>query len=534
MSTSETQSKLRKSIADENQAGLVYIFDTTLRDGEQCPGAAMTEDQKLEVAHRLETLGVDVIEAGFPVSSPVQFRAVQRISRELETPIIAALARALPRDIEVAAEAVKDARNKRIHTFLASSPIHMKYKLGKEPAEVIELAVAAVKAARDLVEDVEFSPEDATRSEWHFLVELVSRVVEAGATTINIPDTVGYTTPDEYGALFAHLIANVPGSEGIRFSAHCHNDLGMATANSLAAVRNGARQIECTINGIGERAGNTALEEVSMAIRTRGEFYNLHTNIRTEEIMRSSRLVRQVTGMAVQPNKAIVGDNAFAHESGIHQDGVLKNRLTYEIMTPESVGLESNRMVLGRHSGRHAFKDRLVRLGYVLEEEEFQQVWNRFLDLADKKKEVYDEDILSLVNETQTEQEFQRYELLSLHVSAGTGSVPTATVRLVDRKEPEDPQTITDAACGDGPVDAIYNVLERITALNIKVERFRIQPLSEGRDAQAVASVLLKINDKSYAGKAVSTDIVEASARAYLDAINRSFVAQPEELMEKI
>ena len=447
MGKSETQETLEASIASQNDAGLVYIFDTTLRDGEQCPGAAMTEDQKLEVAHRLEALGVDVIEAGFPVSSPVQFRAVQRVARELESPIIAALARAVPRDIEIAAEALTDARRKRIHTFLASSPIHMKYKLGKEPHEVVELAVQAVKQARDLVEDVEFSPEDATRSEWDFLVELVSRVVEAGATTINIPDTVGYTTPDEYGALFAHLIKHVPNSEKIRFSAHCHNDLGMATANSLAAVRNGARQIECTINGIGERAGNTAMEEVAMALRTRGEYYSLHTNIRTEEIIRSSRLVRQVTGMNVQPNKAIVGDNAFAHESGIHQDGVLKNRLTYEIMTPESVGLESNRMVLGRHSGRHAFKDRLVRLGYVLEEEEFQQVWNRFLDLADKKKEVYDEDILSLVNDTQAEQEFQRYELASLHVSAGSGSVPTATVRLIDRENPEAPQTITDAAC---------------------------------------------------------------------------------------
>ncbi|MBU45105.1 MAG: 2-isopropylmalate synthase [Spirochaetaceae bacterium] len=534
MGKSETQETLEASIASQNDAGLVYIFDTTLRDGEQCPGAAMTEDQKLEVAHRLEALGVDVIEAGFPVSSPVQFRAVQRVARELESPIIAALARAVPRDIEIAAEALTDARRKRIHTFLASSPIHMKYKLGKEPHEVVELAVQAVKQARDLVEDVEFSPEDATRSEWDFLVELVSRVVEAGATTINIPDTVGYTTPDEYGALFAHLIKHVPNSEKIRFSAHCHNDLGMATANSLAAVRNGARQIECTINGIGERAGNTAMEEVAMALRTRGEYYSLHTNIRTEEIIRSSRLVRQVTGMNVQPNKAIVGDNAFAHESGIHQDGVLKNRLTYEIMTPESVGLESNRMVLGRHSGRHAFKDRLVRLGYVLEEEEFQQVWNRFLDLADKKKEVYDEDILSLVNDTQAEQEFQRYELASLHVSAGSGSVPTATVRLIDRENPEAPQTITDAACGDGPVDAIYNVLERLTGLEIKVDRFRIQPLSEGRDAQAVASVLLKIGGRSFAGKATSTDIVEASARAYLDAINRSFTAQVEEITETL
>ena len=513
---------------------MIRIFDTTLRDGEQSPGATLNLQEKIEIARKLEAMGVDVIEAGFPITSQGDFDSVSAISQEIQNSIVCGLSRCVPRDVERAGEAIKKAKHGRVHVFCATSKIHRENKLNKAIDEIIKISVESVKQAREYTDDVEFSPEDATRSEWDFLVELVTRVVEAGATTINIPDTVGYTTPEEYGALFAHLIKHVPNSQNIRFSAHCHNDLGMATANSLAAVKNGARQIECTINGIGERAGNTAMEEVAMALRTRGEFYGLHTNIRTEEIIRSSRLIRQVTGMSVQPNKAIVGDNAFAHESGIHQDGVLKNRLTYEIMTPESVGLESNRMVLGRHSGRHAFKDRLVRLGYILEEEEFQQVWNRFLDLADKKKEVYDEDILSLVNDAQSDQDFQRYELSSLHVSAGSGSVPTATVRLIDRENPEEPRTITDAACGDGPVDAIYNVLERLTGLAIKVDRFRIQPLSEGRDAQAVASVLLKIGDRSFAGKATSTDIVEASARAYLDAINRSFTAQTEEITETL
>jgi len=526
MSSIQNQQQKEITYNTKTEKDLVYIFDTTLRDGEQCPGAAMSEDQKLEVAHRLEALGVDIIESGFPISSPVQFKAVQRIAREIETPIIAALARAVRKDIEAAAEALKDARRKRIHTFIASSPIHMKYKLGLEPNQVIEKAVEAVKIAKEFAEDVEFSPEDATRSEKEFLVELISRVIEAGATVINIPDTVGYTTPDEYYQLFRYLIEKCQDADKVIFSAHCHNDLGMATANSLAAVRAGARQIECTINGIGERAGNTALEEVVMAIYTRGEYFKVRTNIKTQEIIKTSMLVRTVTGMVVQPNKAIVGDNAFAHESGIHQDGVLKNPLTYEIMTPESVGLASNKIVLGRHSGRHALKDKLIRLGYVLDEQQFEEVFYRFTELADKKKEVYDEDIVALVDDATRKKTYQRYELIKLHVFTGKGTTPTATVKLKDNElldENGNAKVLTEAATGDGPVAAIFNAIDRITGINTKIKSYRLQPISEGRDAQGQSNVLLQINDKMYAGKGVSTDILEASAYAYLDAINRFF-----------
>lgn len=511
---------------------IVYIFDTTLRDGEQCPGAAMTEDQKVEVAHRLEALGVDIIEAGFPVSSPVQFRAVQRIAREIEGPVIAALARAVRKDIEVAAEALKDARRKRIHTFIASSPIHMKYKLGLEPAQVIAKAVEAIKIAKEFTDDVEFSPEDATRSEKEFLVELISRAIEAGATVINIPDTVGYTTPEEYYELFRYLIKYCDNADKVIFSAHCHNDLGMATANSLAAVRAGARQVECTINGIGERAGNTALEEVVMAIYTRGEYFKVRTNIKTQEIMKTSLLVRTVTGMVVQPNKAIVGDNAFAHESGIHQDGVLKNPLTYEIMTPESVGLPSNRIVLGRHSGRHAVKDKLTRLGYVLDERQFEEVFQKFTELADKKKEVYDEDLVALVDETTRKRIDDRYELVKLHVFTGKGTVPTATIKLKDNEILDDsgnPLVLTEAATGDGPVEAICNAIDRIVGIQGSIKTYRLQPLSEGTDAQGQVSVLVQIKNHLYAGKATSTDILEASANAYLEAINRYFAKSQQE-----
>lgn len=364
----------------------VRIFDTTLRDGEQCPGAAMSEDEKVEIAQHLARMKVDIIEAGFPVSSPVQFKAVERIAREIEGPIICGLSRALRPDLEAARDALKPAKLKRIHTFIASSPIHMKHKLGKSPTEVLEMARAAVKMARDFVTDVEFSPEDATRSEWNFLRELVEAVIEEGATTINIPDTVGYTTPQEYMDLFRYLKKEVKGADKVIFSAHCHNDLGLAVANSLATVLAGGRQIECTINGIGERAGNTAMEEVVMALKTRKDAFGVETKIDSTLITRGSHLVKTTTGMVVQPNKAIVGANAFAHESGIHQDGVIKNRQTYEIMTPESVGLKSNRMVLGRHSGRAGFKDRIIRMGFDPKPEEIDNAYNRFLEIADKKR----------------------------------------------------------------------------------------------------------------------------------------------------
>lgn len=494
----------------------IRIFDTTLRDGEQCPGAAMSEDEKLEIAHHLAKMRVDVIEAGFPISSPVQFKAVERIAREVNGPTIAALARATRGDIESAARAIQPAGKKRIHTFLATSPIHMKYKLGKTASEVLKLAPEAVRIARDLVEDVEFSPEDGTRSEWEFLREVCEAVIEAGATTINIPDTVGYSTPERYGELFHFLRTHVRGAEGIVFSAHCHNDLGLATANSLSAIKNGARQVECTLNGIGERAGNTAMEEVVMALRTRRDFYGIETNIQTQLISRGSYLVKNITGMVVQPNKAIVGANAFAHESGIHQDGVIKNRETYEIMTPESIGLESNRMVLGRHSGRAGFKDRMIRLGFTPTQEELDSAYTRFLEIADKKKEVFDEDLIALFTETHRKNTSFRYKLEYYAVSSGSRTVPTATIKIL-----VDDVLIEESSTGDGPVDAVFKSIQKSVKLSPELNKLVISPVTEGSDAFAEASVTLTLEKKRVVGKGTSTDIVEASALSYIDALNR-------------
>lgn len=500
----------------ETKNDYVRIFDTTLRDGEQCPGAAMSEDEKLKVAHHLARLRVDVIEAGFPISSKVQFDAVNRVAREVEGPVIAALARAKRGDIESAYQAIKPAAKKRIHTFLATSPIHMKYKLGKEPSQVIEQAREAVAIAREFVDDVEFSPEDGTRSDWQFLREVCEAVIEAGVTTINVPDTVGYTTPEKYGELFDFLIKNVKGSENIIFSAHCHNDLGLATANSISAVKNGARQIECTVNGIGERAGNTAMEEVVMALRTRKDFYGIATNIDSKQIYRGSQLVKTITGMTVQPNKAIVGANAFAHESGIHQDGVIKNRETYEIMTPQSIGLESNRMVLGRHSGRAGFKDRVIRLGYNPTAEELQIAYDRFMQIADKKKEVFDEDLVTLFNVQFTKSLSKTYALKYYHATTGSNTVPTATVKLLIDEEIKE-----ESATGNGPVDAIFKAIDRATGVEVLLSRLIISPVTEGIDALAEATVTIVKDEKTYVGKASSTDILEATANSYIDALNR-------------
>ncbi|PJZ79105.1 2-isopropylmalate synthase [Leptospira neocaledonica] len=494
----------------------VRIFDTTLRDGEQCPGAAMSENEKIEIALQLAKMNVDVIEAGFPVSSPVQFQAVQRISREIEGPIIAALARAVRPDLEAAAKAIIPAKKRRIHTFIASSPIHMKFKLGKDASEVLKMAVEAVKICRDHVDDVEFSPEDATRSEPEFLRELCEAVIEAGATTINIPDTVGYTTPYEYGELFKFLIQNVKGSEKAIFSAHCHNDLGLATSNSLAAIQNGARQVECTVNGIGERAGNTAMEEVVMALRTRKDKFGIQTRIQTEEIAKASYLVKTITGMVVQPNKAVVGANAFAHESGIHQDGVLKNRETYEIMTPESVGIQSNRMVLGRHSGRAGFKDRIVRLGFSPHPEELEAAYQRFLEIADRKKEIFDEDIRALFADESRKSSNDKYVLESFHVTTGTKSTPTASIRLsIEGNHKE------ESATGDGPVDSIFKAIQKATISDVELIKLVISPVTEGQDALAEASVTLEKHGERVVGKASSTDIIEACSQAYISALNR-------------
>ena len=504
----------------------VVIFDTTLRDGEQSPGASMSIPQKLEIARQLAVLGVDIIEAGFPVSSPAQFEATKLVSEQVKGPTIAALARANAGDIETAGKAVAAAKKRRIHTFIATSPIHMKHKLKKEPAEVLKMAVEAVKFARTFTDDVEFSPEDACRSEIPFLIEILAAVIEAGATTLNIPDTVGYVLPYEYGQLIAKLKSDVRGIGKCIISTHCHNDLGMAVANSLAGVRNGARQVECTINGLGERAGNAALEEVVMAIRTRADFFaqsakdGLQTNINTKEIAKTSQLVSQLTGFVVQPNKAIVGANAFAHESGVHVDGMLKDRNTYEIMTPETIGLTGSRMVLGRHTGRHGFAERCKQLGYKLSKDEVEQAYQRFVEVADKKKEIFDADVAAIVND-QIRVVEQVYVLEYLHVSSGTGTLPTASVRMRCKDEKK-----LAAAFGDGPVDAAYEAIRQAIGLTPELENYSIRAVTSGKEALGEATVRIRDNGRTFIGRGVSTDIIEASAKAYVDAINRMVAAQ--------
>jgi 2-isopropylmalate synthase len=504
----------------------VVIFDTTLRDGEQSPGASMSIPQKLEIARQLAVLGVDIIEAGFPVSSPAQFEATKLVAEQVKGPTIAALARANAGDIEAAGKAVAAAKKRRIHTFIATSPIHMKHKLKKEPAEVLKMAVEAVKFARTFTDDVEFSPEDACRSEIPFLIEVLAAVIEAGATTLNIPDTVGYVLPYEYGQLIAKLKSDVRGIGKCIISTHCHNDLGMAVANSLAGVRNGARQVECTINGLGERAGNAALEEVVMAIRTRADFFaqaakdGLQTNINTKEIAKTSQLVSQLTGFVVQPNKAIVGANAFAHESGVHVDGMLKDRNTYEIMTPETIGLTGSRMVLGRHTGRHGFAERCKQLGYKLSKEEVEQAYQRFLEVADKKKEIFDADVAAIVND-QIRVVEQVYVLEYLHVASGTGTLPTASVRMRCKDEKK-----LAAAFGDGPVDAAYEAIRQAIGLTPELENYSIRAVTSGKEALGEATVRIRDNGRTFIGRGVSTDIIEASAKAYVDAINRMVAAQ--------
>jgi 2-isopropylmalate synthase len=504
----------------------VVIFDTTLRDGEQSPGAAMSIPQKLEVARQLAVLGVDIIEAGFPVSSPAQFEATRLVAEHVKGPTIAGLARANKGDIEAAGKAIAAAKKRRIHTFIATSPIHMEHKLKKQPAEVVKMAVEAVRCARTFTDDVEFSPEDACRSEVPFLIEILAAVIEAGATTLNIPDTVGYVLPYEYGQLIAKLKSDVPGIDKCVISTHCHNDLGMAVANSLAGVRNGARQIECTINGLGERAGNAALEEVVMAIRTRQDFFGhaggdgLTTNINTKEIYRTSQLVSQLTGFVIQPNKAIVGANAFAHESGIHVDGILKERQTYEIMTPETIGLVGSRMVLGRHTGRHGFADRCKQLGYKLTKDELEHAYQRFVEVADKKKEVFDADVAAIINDEIRVVE-QTYTLDYLHVASGTGTLPTASVKMRAKGE-----TKIAVAFGDGPVDAAYEAIRQAVGLTPRLEEYSIRAVTSGTEALGEATVRIRENNRTFIGRGVSTDIIEASAKAYFDAIIRMVAAQ--------
>ncbi|SHI80591.1 2-isopropylmalate synthase [Desulfofundulus thermosubterraneus] len=494
----------------------VYIFDTTLRDGEQSPGVSLNVMEKLQIARQLARLGVDVIEAGFPITSPGDYEAVKTIAREVRGVTVAALARANFQDIDRAWEAVKGAEQPRIHTFIATSPIHMRHKLRMTEEQVIEAAVAAVKRARSYVSDVEFSAEDASRSELDFLCRVLEAAIAAGATVVNIPDTVGYATPEEFARFIRDIRQRVPGIEKVVLSVHCHDDLGLAVANSLAAVAAGANQVEGAINGIGERAGNAALEEVVMALYTRRDQFGCETNIRTEEIYRTSRLVSSLTGMPVQPNKAVVGKNAFAHESGIHQDGVLKERTTYEIMNPVMVGISQSNLVLGKHSGRHAFRQRLLELGYELGEEELNKAFQQFKVLADKKKEITDADLEAIVEE-ELRPVPVTYTLEYLHISTGTTIVPTATVGLKKGDE-----VFEEAACGNGPVDAICRAVDKVTGVPCVLKSWGINAVTSGKDA--IGEVTLKISEnggKTYLGRGISTDILEASAKAYVNAVNR-------------
>ncbi|SFK36560.1 2-isopropylmalate synthase [Methylophaga sulfidovorans] len=494
----------------------LIIFDTTLRDGEQSPGASMTKDEKVRIAKALERMRVDVIEAGFPIASTGDFEAVQAVAKAVKDSRICGLSRALDTDIDRAGEALKLANASRIHTFIATSPIHMKMKLRMEPDQVIENAVRAVKRARQYTDDVEFSPEDAGRSETDFLCRILEAVIDAGATTLNIPDTVGYNLPHQFGSLISTLRERIPNADKAIFSVHCHNDLGLAVANSLSAVMNGARQVECTINGLGERAGNAALEEVVMAVRTRQDMFPCDTNIDTQYILSASRLVSGITGFVVQPNKAIVGANAFAHESGIHQDGVLKNRETYEIMRAEDVGWNTNRMVLGKHSGRNAFRSRLQELGIELASEtDLNAAFTRFKELADKKHEVFDEDIQALVSDTVATAD-ERVSLISMKVCSETGETPFATVTLsVDGRE------VQTQMSGGGPVDAAYKAIESIVQSQTELQLYSVNSITTGTDAQGEVSVRLEKGGRIVSGQGADTDIVIASAKAYLNALNK-------------
>lgn len=496
--------------------GKIEIFDTTLRDGEQTPGISLNVKEKLEIARQLEKLSVDVIEAGFPIASKGDFNAVKTIAEHVKTPVIAALARAGFKDIDRAAEAVKAAAKPRIHTFIAASHIHMKYKLKMTEQQVLEAASAAVRRAKSYVEDVEFSAEDASRSDVEFLCRLYSEAIKAGATVINVPDTVGYTTPKEFGNLIRTLMERIPEIDKVKVSVHCHDDLGMAVANSLEAIAGGASQIECAVNGLGERAGNAALEEIVMAIDTRKDFYGVEHNINTKHIYRTSKMISTITGVFIQPNKAVVGANAFAHESGIHQHGVLAEKSTYEIMTPQSIGLTTNILVLGKHSGRHAFAERLKELGYELPQDELNKAFERFKDLADKKKEISDLDIEAIV-EDQVMKLTQHIELECFQVSTGNKSIATATVRVKIKDE-----IVQEAAVGDGPIDAVYRALDRACNMNCKLVDYSIRSVSGGKDALGEVTVKVEKEGSTFLGRGLSTDIIEASVTAYTNAMNKT------------
>ncbi len=503
-------------MSDNMKKERLIIFDTTLRDGEQSPGAAMTKEEKLRIAKALEKLRVDVIEAGFATSSQGDFEAVKSIAQTIKDSIVCSLARTTHADIERAAEALAGANAARIHTFIATSPIHMQYKLQMTPEQVLEQSIGAVKLARNFVDDVEFSLEDGSRSEFDFMCRVVEAVINAGARTINVPDTVGYGEPGEYGAMIGRLIAAVPNSDKAIFSVHCHNDLGLAVANSLSAVMHGARQVECTINGLGERAGNASLEEIVMAVRTRKDVYPVETGVDTTQIVPVSRLVSTITGFPVQPNKAVVGANAFAHESGIHQDGVLKYRETYEIMKAQDVGWNTNRLVLGKLSGRAAFAARLTELGIPFDNKaDMNRAFVRFKELADKKREIYDEDLQALVTEVQMGEADENYSLVSLDVSSKTGRAPHAELTL--RTHGNDH---TVAAEGDGPVDAVFRAIEKVAQSHTELKLYSVNAITTGTDSQGEVTVRLEKDGRIVNGQGADTDIIVASAKAYLNALN--------------
>lgn len=497
----------------------IIIFDTTLRDGEQSPGASLDIKEKLKIAHQLARLNVDVIEAGFPISSPAQFEAVKLIAEQVKGSVIAGLARAVELDIDRCWEALRGASQPRIHTFIATSSVHLEKKFRKSEDEILDMAVKAIKHAKSYCDDVEFSPEDSSRTGKEFLFKIIELAIDTGASVINIPDTVGYSYPDEFGNLICEIFEKVSNINKAILSVHCHNDLGLAVANSLAAIKNGAQQIECTVNGIGERAGNASLEEIVMALRTRKDAFKVETSIRTEEIYRASKMVSHLTGITVQPNKAIVGANAFAHESGIHQDAVLKDKHTYEIMTPESIGLSTNKIVLGRHSGRHGFRSRLEALGYNMTQEELNRAYEQFIIIADKKKEVFDEDLEVIV-----ENEIYNHKVIDLidfQIFSGNQMVPTATIGIKFNDK-----LYKEAAWGDGPVDAVFKAIDRITNIPVKLNEYQLHSVTGGKDALGEVSVKISSNGYKVTGRGASTDIIEASIRAYLDALNRLIIKQ--------
>ncbi|MFH0754872.1 MAG: 2-isopropylmalate synthase [Candidatus Omnitrophota bacterium] len=497
----------------------IIIFDTTLRDGEQAPGASMNQREKLEVALALERLGVDIIEAGFPVISKGDFESVSMVAKKIRSSGVAGLARSVKKDIDAAGEALKGAKRPRIHVFLATSKIHLEHKLRKSPDEIVQMAVDAVKMARQWVDDVEFSPEDASRSEKSFLYRVLEAVIKAGARTVNIPDTVGYAMPDQYGKLILDIRNNVPNINKAVISVHCHNDLGLAVANSLAAVHNGARQVECTINGIGERAGNAAMEEIVMAVKTRSDYFGVTTGINTPEICRVSRLVSKYTGFVIAPNKSIVGGNAFRHESGIHQDGVLKEPTTYEIIRPEDVGFTGTGLVLGKHSGRAALKARLKHLGIELSDDQLVRAFERFKDLCDKKKEVFDEDLVAIV-EDEVQEVKDIWTLESLVVTSGTRIATDVTIRLKSAGK-----VYERKATGDGPVDACYVAIDEATGMKGKLLNYAIQSVTEGQDAMGEVRVRVNFDGEKISGIGASTDVIEASVKAYLNAVNKACFA---------